>query len=392
MPSKKTLLGIFGIILLCCIIVFSLSLKKVTFSEKYQALTDYAPLEKYSSTFPHQVLLYSQESPQELVSIRRKIRAGVISGCVITTMPTNWNSDTTALINYRRDCKRVNKYFKNNYIRISLADKNLPTWDDLAAWKTINDQINTICHFARKTGFIGFVIDTRDPEELLWNPEWNTKYKTISDDFASKVIYQRGREIIQTIDSVYPNSQILVLSLGVNDPPLPGETISRTAYWIHFANGLLSTQHPGKIGFIVDYPELITKQHFQNYSITANTALNTLLDEKQYWQKNGSISYLLRTQYHDDYQRIYTHDLDSFQEQFLRAQQFTTKYVLVQLTPQASSENTVSAFQKYEPILTSVQDPQLRLFYRYLATKHPPNMLELLSLKMKKFLHEIFNI
>jgi hypothetical protein len=285
MPTKHYILSGFGISVLLVFIIF---LIPVHFP------SDYSRFDRYTIThpekFPRLLYYYSSLSPQELVTQRKAIKNNGFRGCIVAGLPTNWNADLVHLNTYRRDCKRLNRYFHQNYLAIYINAKDLPPWDDLQAWHAVLQNISGIAKFARKTGFAGIFVDTEDAS--LWDPEWNERYKTVSDDFASKIIYQRGREIIQAIESVFPHAAIIIYPLGVEEPPAPGGTVSQYEYWIHFANGMLSTKHTPFT--LMTNRVCQTPGAYTDYRASINPVLEAKIDEKAFWHKELTISWFIR--------------------------------------------------------------------------------------------------
>lgn len=276
------------------ILVLLVSLRINTFGE-LAAEADYAPV--YAVTkFPRPTLLQTNTTIPELIARRKELHTNHISGVILDSLPSAWYDNEDSLNATTKECQKLNRSYTENYLVIRIIPPsldNMPNWDDIEGWATINARIQTIVRFAKKTNFKGIMFDTTVTSPEFWCPEENPRYKDISDEFASKVIYQRSRELIQNISAIYPTLPIILAPAGVIAKQPAYSPYPHYQYWIHFANGLLSTRHPGGITFLAtNYTDIQTTKDIEQKNITDMATLNTVLDEKQYWQDKGAISLL----------------------------------------------------------------------------------------------------
>ena len=144
--------------------------KKINFEESYTQYQKYVPVNvaKYPSPF----LLYSKITPAYLLDNAELFKSYNFQGFIIGSLPSNWYSSVVELKKYSNDCKKINKLFNHNYLRIILTDKDLPEWQDEEAWVSVNNNIRKIVIFARDTGFKGVLLDTTAYNREIWNPAY----------------------------------------------------------------------------------------------------------------------------------------------------------------------------------------------------------------------------
>ena len=368
---KKAYLYIFAAVFL--IITLLSTLHKQSFG-KYEAYAPYAP--NYAlANFPRHTLLYSQSAVSEILSKHKQLRAHHVSGIIVTTVSANWFDEELPTKKIQHECQRLNHLFPDSYLSTNLIPPTIatmPNWDDISGWATINARILAISQFARNAGFKGLLLDTQDRNTLFWCPEENPRYKDISDEFASKVIYQRSREMIQTIDTGFPNAQILINPVGCISPEKTYSDIPKYLYWVHFANGLMSTRHGPGIAFVVDsYTDILTTANIEERLTADYATLNMLLDEKQYWQEKGSLSFILKEK--DTTENIET-QLHLFQK-------YATGYIIVhEQTPLTC--------------IAPLYDVGLKSYYTYVLTGKKPLWIvyqwQRLIHSIKDHWHELF--
>ena len=214
------------------------------------------------------IILYTEESPIEVWQNKERLKEIEATDIVFLRLAVNWDTSPTELNEHRRVIRALRKETLRSILPINLTE-TLPKWDT-PEWTTVNQNIQNLATEAKRIGFNGFLLNTStSATKRLWDPEYNPRYKDISDDFAEQIVYQRGREIMQAIESVYPQAEIIIYPAG------PLEPITRNyTYWHHFTNGLLSLehQHIHVTAKVRDNPEQILQ--------TANAVLSHLLDNE----------------------------------------------------------------------------------------------------------------
>jgi hypothetical protein len=230
----------------------------------------------------------------------------------------------------------------------------MPNWDDLENWTTLNYRLQDIARFAKKAGFTGLVIDTTVTNSAFWCPEENPRYKDISDEFASKIIYQRAREMIQQINKVSPTMPIILAPAGILTPQPKRSPYPYYQYWNHFANGLMSTRHAGGITLLAThYADITTTADFQEKLNSDLATLNASFDEKYYWQNKGALSLLVT-------------GVGTTENNFIKlklAQKYSQKYVII--TDDIAPE-----------LVSPLYDIQLKSYYVSVATRKNPLWIE----------------
>jgi len=192
----------------------------------------------------YKIFLQTPENSAELYRNRDYLRKLSINSLILNDLSIQWNGSPEKIIAQRPTLRAFSKsafsYF-SLYIPLSLNEE-LPKWDS-PDWDTALKNIKTLCAAAQQSGIRGIIINT-DTGDLdrrtyrknkLWDPEENDRYQDISDSFAEQIIYERGREIMQIIESVDPKMQVAIYPVG------PAEPITQNyTYWPHFAKGMLS--------------------------------------------------------------------------------------------------------------------------------------------------------
>lgn len=339
---------LFIAIIVIAIVCLLLSFMRVSSFGEYEAYADFAPtygIEKY----PRPTLMQTTTDIHSILLQRKKLKTNHISGLIICSLPSNWYDIEASLNATYKDCQKLNRTFPENYLMTRLVPQTLeqmPNWDDIGAWVTINQRIQTIAQFAKHTGFKGLLIDTTVNGPEFWCPAENPRYKDISDEFASKVIYQRSREMIQSISKVSSTIPILLAPTGLIATQPKYSPYPNYQYWIHFANGLLSTRHPGGITFVADnYININNTQNMQDQITSDLATINSALDERAYWLDKGALSILLEKS-----------STENNYVQLRLAQKYSQKYVII--------SDTIAP-----ELIAQLYDPRLKSYYEYVLTQ-----------------------
>lgn len=184
---------------------------------------------------------------------RQYLKKLMIKNLILDDLNLQWNEAPDKIITQRKILRDLSKNSFTLHLQVGL-NEDLPKWDS-SDWNAVLENIKTICLAARQSGIRSIIINTdtggldrRNYRKIsLWDPEFNDRYQDISDSFAEQIIYQRGREVMQTIQSVEPRMQVAIYPVG------PAEPITQNyTYWQHFASGMLSIKHNSEIKFIAN--------------------------------------------------------------------------------------------------------------------------------------------
>ena len=221
---------------------------------------------------PGKIILQTDEDPVFFLNERTYLKKLEIKTLILSNLTLAWNDSPDILIKQRKTLNTLKNNSLNVYMRIDL-NEDLPKWDD-PDWVNVNNSIKKIISEAKASGIQGVIINTDtgrlwspayNPNQL-WNPDFNMRYKDISDSFAEQIIYQRGREIAQAIKDAHPRIEIAVYPVG------PAEPVSKNyTYWHHFVNGMLSTKQQIQL--------IANAQNTQSVQAAAQSVEN-LLDSK----------------------------------------------------------------------------------------------------------------
>jgi len=368
---------------ICLVLILISSQTQYQLAPEYDEYTKYLP--SYPLTdFPLPTIFYSPKiTTKYIINHTSKLKRLGFKGFIIGTLPSNWDSEVTELEKYKKECLIMNRSFKHNFLRIKLSEGPLPKWDDWPAWEEINKRIRIIAAFAKEAKFKGLLLDTKAYNPAIWNPKYWSRYVNVSETKAKEAAYQRAREIMESIQSIYPESELLLTPAGI----YVNERFKTTkySYWIDFFNGLTSIdREPGII--------LITEGSFFLYDDTLlsemikrikTELIPDNIDDPKYWFKKCSLalsSWPLGQKPHNK-KRLLTKKY--FKINYNLLQKYSEKYVFIfsegqawwQLTSEEEAllydldpEEAIlpqdQFFNDYVTILKSVQDPYLKLFYK----------------------------
>ncbi len=328
---KRAVQNIFITLFIFCVLGM---LQKVKFPIEFAAYQDYTP-EYSAKKFPLPVLLYSSVTTGFLREEYKYFKKNNLAGFIITTLPSNWNSDVDELASCKRECRRINGLFTENYLRTSIAEENLPCWDDEPAWVSINAKIKKIARFSRRAGFRGILIDTTAYNPTVWNPAYSyEQYNSISDELAEKIIYRRGREIMQLIAQEFPNAVIIITPAGIFEQKKKDVIYHNYYNWKHFFNGLLSKADGLQVVLLADNTEDFTESaEFASFVASASEQIKSQVDYPEKWFKTNHLSLSFAPFGNNDkYPRS---SLEVFKKQLLLTQKYSQKYIVLRDSAQA---------------------------------------------------------
>ncbi len=358
-----------NLIILVVVIILLLSLSnltKVNFPAEYEALAQYTP--SYNITeYPLPFILYSNATPKLILASRKSFKAYNLSGFILTALPSNWNSNTKELGKYFWQCRRLTWFFPQSFLRISLTEKNMPSWENKEEWVSVNAKLKNIVRFARFAGFAGILLDTKAYDPAAWNPSYFTPYKNISEDLARKIIYQEGRTIMTIINDTFPKAKILITPAGLLAQPRENQEFHPYYYWIHFFNGLLSIDHPGLVVLIPEESYFFSqKTEFTNFQKYTREQLQAQLDYPETWFKNQALALMAWPLGTTDQDKQPFMDAQTFKTQLFWLQKYSQKYVFIFSKGQAWWQTEQGAELGFDPEQTEqAKIVQTRKFVEY---------------------------
>jgi hypothetical protein len=346
---------ILGAIAFCVLILFFIKVRPPIVNELTDFELTYTP-----KNFPHKSILISDFTPMAILKQRKVLKHAGFAGVVIYTV------NTQNLKQQFWPCFFINKIWSNNYLAITLSTEQspLPVWDDLKSWDRIIQETRELTKFAKRTGFNGIVIDTATYDRFLWNPEENDRYKTISDDFAKKVIYQRARETILAIEEESPEIELIIYPLDAAVSSTNKNNPEDYYHWIHYINGFSSTKHAK--GFLFLDSAKPTVANIPGFTVSANRYLENNLDEKVFYKEHCQFAFS-------------TEINDSFRENYLKLQTYHNSPVFINII----SPNFTAA-QEHFAIIRLINKPETGAYLRN-KLNQPYSILDYLPSKIKYY-------
>jgi hypothetical protein len=191
---------------------------------------------------PRRVILAAKDSSLEILRQKDVLQERGINDIILSDLTINWDTPAERLADSRRVFQAFREQQLYPHWQINLTE-TLPKWDS-DNWVTVNAALYNIVNEAKQAGVQGLVINTAAGR--LWNPLYNPRYNDISDSLAEQIIYQRGRDLMQIIEIIYPQIEIAVYPVGDFE-----RSTANYTYWSHFVNGLTSVprQQPVKLIF-----------------------------------------------------------------------------------------------------------------------------------------------
>ncbi|MDR1113568.1 MAG: hypothetical protein LBL50_00575 [Candidatus Margulisbacteria bacterium] len=214
-------------------------------------------------TPPRRIILAAEDSSREILRQKDALREREINDVILSDLTITWDTPAEKLADNRRVFREFRKQQLYPHWQIDLTE-TLPKWDS-DNWAAVNTALYNIVSEAKYAGVKGLVINTAAGR--LWNPLYNPRYNNISDSLAEQIIYQRGRDIMQIIENVYPQIEIAVYPVGAFE-----RSTANYTYWHHFVNGLASIQRQQPVKLIFN------SQNFYGHFVNTPNALPAMLD------------------------------------------------------------------------------------------------------------------
>lgn len=369
---------IIAVIILVVFVLFKAEIVPAQFYDQYQS---YTPVNSSVQSYPLPFLLLSEATPALVTAKAEYFNELNISGFIFSGLPSNWYNYEEELREYFHDCQLANKKFAHNFLKINIAEGDLPAWSDTAGWQKVCSNLSAVARFARESGFKGLVLDTTAYNKAVWNPAYYTVKNSISDELARKVIYQRGRALAQAIYQEFSKGDIIFTPIGVLTEKKENALYDRYYHWPHFVKGFLSVEVE-KINhyfFTEKTWSLLAADDFSNLQEQFVAGISPFSAYQADRQKKGGLVYALFPLGRSEYDRGALLKPAVFQQQLLLAQKYSTGYVLICSQGQSwwqfadgeeygldkkQAQLPVAAdFAEYQAALTFFRDPYLAAYF-----------------------------
>jgi len=267
-----------------------------------------------------------------------------------------------------------------NFIKVALGYKKLPDWTDDKAWAVVIDNFKNIAELARQTGTRGVALDA-EPYEVPFYNSTEAPAKNTLTDFLKTKIRQRGMQIMEALESVFPEIEIVTFPEGALYwfNPEQGPNPKEAELWIDFFNGLAAGRKKGRIILAAEstYSKTGKDEITKTYNLIDKTMRDHVEDPK-FWREKCSLAvgmWPLGKTYTDKSAR---YSVENFREQFSQSTALSPEYVWIydhgsawfQLTNeeiQKYTANNHSIWDKETQILPT--DPLIREYYRVVKTR-----------------------
>ena len=256
-----------------------------------------------------------------------------INGFILAYVADWWSSEND-LLSKLAILKKINTEGKiygidSNFIKVALSYGNdtvgsIPVWTDDKAWNKIIDNFRNIASLIKESGTKGIAIDTEYYNISIFNPI-SERYKLADQELLRKMVYQRGREIVQAMLSVHPDIEIIILQEGAY---WADRNEKEYILWPDFYNGLASVQNTKGIIIGVESTYSLTdKKVLTEQYNKIDSTMKKYAQNKSFWRENCSIAigmYPLGNEYNNKKARYST---VQFQEQLQTALSLSPQYV-----------------------------------------------------------------
>lgn len=370
-------------ILIIVIVLLSLILLKVEVvpAEFYQEYKEYVPVYSAPENYPLPFLFLSDATPALAMAKADYFRSFNVGGFVFSTLPSNWYNHEEELKEYFSDCQGANRKFANNFLKINIAEGDLPNWGDSASWQQVYVNLGAVAKFARETGFKGLVLDTTAYNKAIWNPAYYSRYNNISEELAKKIIYQRGRELAQVLYHEFPRADIAFAAIGFLSKKREKFIYDKYYYWSDFVNGFLSVdaENSSCYFFTEKSYSLLADQDFAALNAQVAADMQEAFDAPLLWPKKGGLIQALFPLGRSEYDKGSLVKPEVFKQQLLLSQKHSTGYVIICSQGQAwwqfsdgeeygldqkqSQLPTIANLAEYQNSLTLFEDPYLSAYF-----------------------------
>jgi hypothetical protein len=368
---------------------------------EYLDLTEYLP--RYSlSSYPPKTLMYSAMTLEYLKTTAPfwKEKTG-INGFIFTTLPTNWFNEPRELASYRELATEVNALCRKNdidanFVKLALGHRTLPDYFNDAAWDKLLAEVQAVAAFAKETGFIGVALDTESYSKLLFDSSKAPLAKYPKDQLKKK-IYQRGREIMQTITMVFPDAEVFIFPEGYL-LSYPQEGPAKYELWMDLFNGLLSVQNRKGVVLGCEALYKITRKNkLLDFYYREIPLLVDKLDNPTFWLEKCSVALGAWPLGREYWNKSAWYGPAEFNRQFRTMEMLCPRYVWIYAHGSAwwqEKDNakytlhqearlpTVRNIADYYAVVKKSRDIGLKDYYYALKYKSWPSLLEIILKKL----------
>ena len=250
----------------------------------------------------------------------------------------NWWTPREELFENLAVLKEVNQKgapygIDRNFIKVALGYKKLPVWTDDKAWEPVIGNFKNIAELIRQSGTRGIALDTEpyDDETPFFDSPGDPA-KNIYTGFLKAKIYQRGKQIMEALESVYPGMEIIILPEGALYwfNPEQGSNPKGAELWIDFYNGFAAGRKKGGLVLAAEraYVETNKEAILKIYHLIDKT-MREHVEDKKFWQEKCTIAmgmWPLGKSYTD---KSALYSAGKFEEQFAQAVALSPEYVWI---------------------------------------------------------------
>jgi hypothetical protein len=307
-----------------------------------------------------------------------------INGFLLTHI-ANWWTPREQLFENMTILKEVNQKgvlygVDQNFIKVALGYKKLPDWTDDKAWAGVIDNFKNIAELIRQSGTRGIALDTEPYEIPFFNSPENP-VSNIYTDFLKAKIHQRGKQIMEALEGVFPGIEVIILPEGAFYwfNPDQGSNPKGAELWIDFFNGFAAGRKKGRMILAAErtYSETDKDSILNIYNLIDKT-MRDHVEDKKFWQEKCSIAigmWPLGKSYTDKSAR---YSAEKFGEQFAQSSALSPEYIWIydhgtawyQLTNEETVKYTANNHSIWEKdIQVLPTDPSVLDYYRVVKTK-----------------------
>ncbi|MBZ0190647.1 MAG: hypothetical protein K8F34_03010 [Candidatus Kuenenia stuttgartiensis] len=219
----------------------------------------------------------------------------------------------------------------SNFIKVAIGYRELPNWTDDKAWAVVLNNFRNIADLIKQSGTKGIALDTEPYKASLFDTKAE-RFKSMNRDILKAKIYQRGKEIMQSLTGVFPDIEVIILPEGAFYWFNPGEGTMPYAYelWIDFFNGMASVKN--NKGIVVAGECTYSNTRVDSITWLYNTINKTMkqhVEDPVFWKERCSVAlgmWPLGKSYSDKSAR---YSPVKFKEQFLQTTALSPKYVWI---------------------------------------------------------------
>lgn len=307
-----------------------------------------------------------------------------INGFMLTHI-ADWWTPREQLFENSAILKEVNRKgvlygVDRNFIKVALGYKKLPDWTDDKAWAGVIDHFKDIAELVRQTGTRGVALDT-EPYEIPFFDSPENPAGILYTDFLKAKIRQRGKQIMEALEGVFPEIEIVTFPEGALYwfNPDQGPNPKGAELWIDLFNGFAAGRKKGRIILAAEstYSKTDKDAIIRTYNLIDKTMRDHVEDAK-FWQEKCSLAvgmWPLGKTYTDKSER---YSVENFREQFAQSSALSPEYVWiydhgtawVQLTNEEIQKYTANSHSIWEKDIQALPtDPSVLDYYRVVKTR-----------------------